>query len=83
MITIATATPITPRKIIKMALAAASGAGGMLADRLGDLAGSSLPYLPQRVCRPEVFNDLLRTGAVRPWPRPPAVTAITFNKTAS
>lgn len=68
---------------IRMALAAAAGAGGLMADRLGDLAGSSLPYLPDTVCRPEVFNNLLREGAVRPWPRPPAITKVHRQDVAS
>ena len=61
---------------MKMAGTAGAAAGALLVDRLGDVAGRSLPYQPEQVCRPQTLNRLLREGAVTPWPRPPAITAV-------
>jgi hypothetical protein len=65
------------REVAALARAGAGAAGGLARDALGDLAGRSLPWRESTVCQPAMFNALLRDGAVRPWPQPPAVRAIT------
>ncbi len=62
--------------VVTLGSAATRGLGALAADSLGDLVGASLPFRPQQVCRADTMNRLLREGAVRPWPRPPAVTAV-------